>query len=175
MDALRYPIGLYTFPEPVPHDWIKEQLEVLQHFPNQVKQVLKDFSAETLLLRYRPGGWTAKEVIHHCADSHMHAYIRCKCALTEKEPVIKPYDEAAWAALPDGQLLPVEVSVQLLDALHRRWVSCLSALEGEQWQQAYFHPESQRRITLLEVLGNYAWHCRHHLAHLHLCKEKGVK
>jgi hypothetical protein len=173
MDALKYPIGPFIMPSEVSDAWIKEQLTEIKLFPSKIKECLITFSPDELQQRYRPGGWTAKEVVHHCADSHMNAYIRFKCALTESNPVIKPYNETAWANLSDSQRLPPEVSVQLLEALHLRWWTLLEAFSFEDWHKTFMHPETSRNITLLEGLGSYAWHGRHHIAHLKCCKENG--
>ena len=115
---------------------------------------------------YRDGGWTVKQVIHHVADSHLNAYVRCKLALTEDNPTIKPYEEAAWAELSDTKNLPVNVSLTLLHALHARWVEVMKNMSDAEWQRTFFHPEQNRKITLWGMLTTYAWHGKHHVAHI---------
>jgi hypothetical protein len=123
-------------------------------------------SASQLDTPYREGGWTARQVIHHVPESHMNAYIRFKLALTETDPVIKPYDEAAWARLGDIALTPVETSLALLESLHQRWVILMRAMSDEGWRKRYIHPEYGRTQTLEYTLALYAWHCDHHIAHV---------
>jgi hypothetical protein len=114
---------------------------------------------------YREGGWTVRQVVHHVPDSHANSYVRFKLALTEHWPTIKPYDEAAWANLADSRLLPVDVSLSLITALHYRWVSLLESMSEEDCQKGYLHPE-QGRQNLAQVLALYDWHSRHHTAHI---------
>jgi hypothetical protein len=114
---------------------------------------------------YRPGGWTVRQVVHHVPDSHLNAYVRFKLALTENAPTIKPYDEAAWARLPDTASTPIEVSLDLLESLHARWVRLLEAMTDSDFARQFHHPESGT-MRLDTYLSGYAWHCRHHLAHI---------
>ncbi|MBC7423468.1 MAG: putative metal-dependent hydrolase, partial [Ferruginibacter sp.] len=115
---------------------------------------------------YRPDGWNVKQLVHHVADSHMNAYIRFKLALTENNPTIKPYDEAAWANLIDTQQVPINVSLTLLHALHVRWVALIRGMSTEDWNRTVYHPEQKKEITLWDLLGMYSWHGRHHTAHI---------
>jgi hypothetical protein len=115
---------------------------------------------------YRTGGWTVRQVLHHVPDSHINAYTRFKLALTEADPPIKPYQEARWAELSDGRTAPVALSLDLLEALHRRWVLVLDGLAADDWSRSYLHPNQGRRITLDEGLALYAWHGEHHAAHI---------
>jgi hypothetical protein len=121
---------------------------------------------EALQLSYRPGGWTGRQVIHHVADSHMNCYFRYRLALTEDNPTIRPYDEAAWAELPDVAATPITVSLTLLDVLHTRWVMLLHHLSEAQWQRTFYHPGNNTTRTLDQTLALYAWHGQHHLAQL---------
>jgi uncharacterized damage-inducible protein DinB len=123
-------------------------------------------SREQLDTRYRPGGWTVKQVVHHVPDSHLNAYTRFKLALTEDEPTIKPYDEAAWAELPDSQQVPIDVSLTLLESLHGRWVSLLRSMKAADFRRGLRHPEHDRVLTLGQMLALYAWHGRHHVGHI---------
>ena len=120
---------------------------------------------------YRPGGWTVRQVVHHVADSHQNAYVRFRLALTEEEPTIKPYDEKKWAELVDARTLPVDVSLQLIHALHHRWVELLSSLTDAEFTRRFRHPEVGL-MRLDTYLAGYAWHCRHHAAHITGLKER---
>lgn len=123
---------------------------------------LTDVQLET---PYRDGGWTVRQVVHHVADSHMHAYIRVKFALTEESPTIRPYDEAAWAELPDVMVVPPEVSLSLIDGIHARWVACLRGLQDAQFARPFVHPELGAQRLDLSLL-RYDWHGRHHVAQI---------
>jgi len=137
-------------------------------FPSKLQDVAAVLAEEQSLDKpYREGGWTARQVIHHVADSHMNSYIRFCLALTESNPVIKPYDEAAWAELPNAKSGPVEVSLRLIDSLHERWVRLMLEMAPEQFARTFRHPELGER-TLDATVLLYAWHCRHHLGHLEL-------
>lgn len=128
-------------------------------------------SKEQLDTPYREGGWTVRQVVHHVPDSHMNAYVRFKLALTENEPMVKPYDEAAWAELPDGADTPVEVSLAMLDALHQRWVPVLESIDEEGWKRAFRHPVIGV-VKLDANLALYAWHGKHHTAHITSLRER---
>jgi len=127
---------------------------------------IENLDEAQLHIPYRPGGWTIQQVVHHVADSHMNAYIRLKLALTENNPAVKPYDEGAWADLEDTNLVPVNISVTLLHSLHRRMVAVFENMSGTDWQKTFYHPEHKRNIPLWELAVLYAWHSRHHTAHI---------
>jgi hypothetical protein len=168
-DHLRYPIGRPQLPTaPLTPTERAGYLQQLAELPAQLAAAAARLGAERLALAYRPGGWTGQQVIHHIADSHLNAYCRFRLALTEDNPTIRPYDEAAWAALPDVAVTPVAVSLALLDSLHSRWATLLHHLTDEQWQRTFFHPETKRISTLEQTLALYAWHGQHHLGHLNL-------
>lgn len=169
-DLLRYPIGRFDPGKVAPAQGLETSLQEMQALPGQLRQAVQGLSDAQLDTPYRPGGWTLRQVVHHLADSHMNAYIRFKLALTEDNPAIKPYREDAWAGLPDSRLEPVEVSLQLLEALHRRWLVVLRNLSASEWQRSYMHPESGR-TDLAHAAAQYAWHGRHHLAHILTLKE----
>ncbi|HMQ47329.1 MAG TPA: putative metal-dependent hydrolase [Saprospiraceae bacterium] len=164
MDSLRYPIGRFKFdPEKARDVFIPYIIEL----PDQLSALVSEMSEKQLATPYRPEGWTGQQVVHHVADSHMNALIRFKWTLTEELPTIKPYLEAAWAQLPDVQL-PVEISLQLLEALHARWGALLENMSEADWKRKLFHPESKREFTLEQMLQLYAWHGQHHMGHLKL-------
>ncbi|MCB9288941.1 MAG: putative metal-dependent hydrolase [Lewinellaceae bacterium] len=172
LENLRYPTGRFSYQPGYGPEKRREYLESIRSLPAKLRAGLDSLGEAQLDLPYRPGGWTARQVIHHIADSHMNAYIRFKLALTESRPTIKPYDEKAWAELPDTANTPIQVSLALLEALHQRWVVLLEELDTAGLQRSVFHPESQREIKLEEFLALYAWHGEHHLAHLALAGKK---
>lgn len=162
----RYPVG--TFPEALatPTDYDADVREI-GSFPERVKTAVGGLSAKQLSRRYRPGSWTIQQVVHHCADSHATALLRVKRALTEEGPTVQGYDEAATATLPDYGL-PLAPTLQHLDGLHVHFAALLAALTPEQRLRTYFHAEQQRAFTVAEAARVYAWHGRHHLAHVKL-------
>ncbi len=162
---LRYPIGRYRPPEPVTAEDRREWIGEIERAPALLRSAVEGLSGEQLDTPYRPDGWTVRQVVHHLPDSHMNSYVRFRLALTEDEPVIKPYLEDRWATLPDAVSAPIGMSLDLLDSLHRRWVALLNSLTPEQLERAFRHPELGVR-TLEWNLGLYAWHGRHHLAHI---------
>src|SRR6476620_9464894 len=134
--------------------------------PEHLRTAVAGLDDAQLDTPYRPGGWTVRQVVHHVPDSHLNAYTRIKLALTEDEPTIKPYEEARWAELPDARTGPIEISLALLEALHRRWVLLLRELQPADFTRQFRHPEHGRAMSLDEVLALYAWHGRHHVAHI---------
>jgi hypothetical protein len=169
MTDLRYPIGKFQWAVPENDDRAAKDragyIEVLSQLPSQMRAAIHDLRPEQLDTPYRPDGWTVRQVVHHVPDSHMNAYIRFKLALTEEQPAIRPYNEAEWAKLPDSSLTPVEVSLQLLDSLHSRWINLLRAMPASDFERTLYHPE-HGVLTLDRMLAMYAWHSKHHLAHV---------
>lgn len=158
---LRYPIGPFTYEAAYPIDkWIKE----IEELPTLLRAAAGDLDDEQLDTPYRPGGWTVRQVVHHVADSHMNSYTRFKLALTEDTPTIKPYMEEKWAELPDSQL-PVGISLTLLEALHTRWVHVLRSLHTTDLEKAFYHPDTGA-TKLKTAIALYAWHGKHHTAHI---------
>ncbi|HWN17341.1 MAG TPA: bacillithiol transferase BstA [Gemmatimonadales bacterium] len=166
MDDLRYPIGPFRYTgngSPAQRDqWLSE----IAAAPANLRAAVAGLSPLQLDTPYRPEGWTVRQVVHHLPDSHLNAYTRIKLALTEEEPTIKPYEEARWAELPDARTGPVEPSLALLDFLHQRWLLLLRNLGPADFARRYRHPEHGRMFELGEVLALYAWHGRHHVAHI---------
>jgi hypothetical protein len=164
MENLKYPIGKFQYEGAITAEqrdiWIKEIAEA----PQKLRLAVQGLSDSQLDTPYRPDGWTVRQVVHHVADSHMNSYIRFKLALTEDLPTIKPYDEAKWAKLSDSVYLPVEISLQLLDVLHLRWVDVLRSTTVEAFNRSFIHPESGE-TPLAKNLGIYAWNGNHHIAH----------
>ena len=161
-EQLRYPIGRYEAPERYQPELQTEWIASIEALPKWLDYCIENLDEQQLDTPYRPGGWTINQVIHHIADSHMNAYIRLKLALTEDSPVIKPYDEKLWAELPDSELVPVNISITLLHALHRRLGTLLRNMQPSDWERTYYHPEHERYVPLWELADLYAWHGRHH-------------
>jgi hypothetical protein len=156
--------------EPGP-DQRGEWLGEIEATPARLRAAVEGLTEAQLETPYRPGGWTVRQVVHHFADSHLNAYIRFRLALTEKAPTIKPYDQELWAQLPDARTAPVEISLKLLETLHARWVMLLKTLKPEDFARALMHPELGR-VTLEKYLAMYAWHGRHHVAHINGLRER---
>ena len=165
MSDLRYPIGKFAHEEPVTNEQRQAQILEITQAPSKLRQAISGLSDTQLDTPYRPQGWTVRQVVHHIPDSHMNSYMRFKLALTEEEPTIKPYAEDRWAELPDTKATPPEVSLTLLENLHERWVSLLVSLTLGQWKRAFRHPDLGS-MTLEKALALYAWHGRHHVAHI---------
>lgn len=165
MTDFSYPIGTFTYDTDVTPGrrtaWIRQIAEA----PTAVRGAVSGLSHELLDRPYRPGGWSVRQLVHHVADSHLNAYIRFKWTLSEENPTIKAYDQDGWAALADSQQTPVEVSLDILDAVHRRWVLLMESLKEEDWARPLQHPENGP-MTLDRLLQLYAWHGRHHTAHV---------
>ncbi len=171
MEDLRYPIGRYA-PQPFSQKQLEQWLIDIRYLPGHLENAVLNLDEQQLDTAYRPGGWTIRQVVHHVADSHMNAYTRFKLGLTENNPVIKPYDEVAWANLPDTKEVPINVSLTLLHALHNRWLGLLQHIETAGWDRTVQHPEHNRQMSLWFLLGLYAWHGRHHTAHITSLRER---
>ena len=165
LTQLQYPIGKYIAPSDIDQAFIESSIADIASFPRRLADVVADLSEHQLDTPYRPGGWTVRQVVHHCADSHMNSWIRFKLALTEDKPVIRPYFEDRWADLPDTKLMNIEPALLLLTALHEKWVFLLRSLNRSDLERTYVHPEQGKEYRLDVVIGLYAWHCNHHLAH----------
>ena len=165
----RYPVGRFDPADTTPLGEIVEQIAA---FPAKLREAVAGLTERQLETRYRDGGWTARQVVHHLADSHLHSAARFRLALTENRPTIKPYDEKKWAELPDAAGAPVEMSLRLIEGLHARWAALLRTLTPEEWKRTFVHPE-RGEMDLERTARLYAWHCRHHLAHIGIAAEKG--
>jgi len=161
---LRYPVGRFVLPDSTTSEERRAWIQELARAPRDLRAAVSGLSEEQLDTPYRPGGWTVRRVVHHVPESHMNAFIRFKLALTEDQPTIKPYDEARWAMLADNAL-PVTPSLDLLEALHLRWVHLLESMSDADFQRRFLHPESGP-WRLDQYLSQYAWHGRHHIAHI---------
>jgi uncharacterized damage-inducible protein DinB len=160
----RYPIGKFERPERISVEERLNAIAAIAELPEQLRNAADGLDSAQLNTPYREGGWTVRQLVHHIADSHMNAFIRVRLALTEDWPTIKPYDEQAWATLHDSAA-PIEWSLELIESLHARWVMMLQSLTDEQWQRGYRHPENGPQ-TVEDATLMYAWHSRHHVAHI---------
>lgn len=166
MSDLSYPLGRWTRPRVLDEAACAEWTDTIARLPSELRVAVDALSDEQLDTRYRPDGWTVRQVVHHVADSHMNSYVRFRLAMTEDEPTIRPYDEAAWAELSDARSAAVGPSLDLIEALHERWVRLLRSFTPSDLQRRFLHPEMDEPIRLDETLSLYAWHGRHHVAHV---------
>ena len=171
MTNLQYPIGKYI-EQPYSESKRKEWLLDIQTLPLQMEYAVLNLDQAQLNTPYREGGWTVQQLVHHVADSHMNAYIRFKLGLTENNPAIKPYDQAKWAEMEDTKNIPIQISLTLLHALHARWYEVLTHISEVQFQRTVLHPEYKKTMSLWYLLGMYAWHSRHHLAHITTLRDR---
>jgi hypothetical protein len=172
LDQQRYPVGrLPRHKGPLDPAARAALIRILSETPATLRALVAGLTEPELDTPYRTGGWTIRQVVHHLPDSHMNAYVRMKLAVTESAPAIKTYEEARWAELPEARSAPVSISLDLLDALHRRWTAFLTALPEGEFQKTFAHPE-WGLVTVDEALGMYGWHCRHHTAHVRLGIER---
>ena len=174
--VLRYPIGKETDDSFYSSEYSEQTKTVLLNnirmLPAMLEHAVQNLDKLQLETPYRQGGWSVHQLVHHVADSHMNAVVRFKLALTEDNPTVKPYNEAAWAELPDVKNLPINISLTLLHALHARWYQLMYDMNEEQWQRTIYHPERKRTLTLWELLKSYSWHSRHHTAHITKLRER---
>lgn len=165
----RYPVGKFDPEDATP---LPDAIETIAALPRELQKAVARLTMKQVDTPYRDEGWTARQVVHHLADSHLNCYVRFRLALTEPAPTIKPYDEKAWANLPDAKRGPLDMSVLLVEGLHARWVALMRSMSAEDFQRTYVHPE-RGELTLERTVRLYAWHCRHHLAHIALCEARG--
>ncbi len=168
---LRYPIGKFERPESVSDDQRRQFIDQIAKAPMHLAAAVAGLTAAQLDTPYRPGGWMVGQLVHHIADSHINAYVRFRLALTEDEPVVKTYEESRWAELADAKTAPIEPSLALLDNLHKRWVLLLRSLAPADWSRKFRHPELGA-MSLDQNLALYAWHGRHHVAHIASLRER---
>ncbi len=166
LEKLKYPIGQPIIPNLITQDVLLNWILIIEKFPLKLEALTKDLSEKQLDTVYRENGWTIRQVIHHCYDSHHNSYTRFKWALTENKPIIKAYFEERWAALFDTKSAPIELSINGLKALHAKWVYLLKGLSNEELNKVFIHPSGSEEVSLQENIGIYAWHCKHHFAHI---------
>ena len=163
---LQYPIGQFDCPSQISHSNVKDWISILEYFPQRLESLVINLSDKQLDTRYREGGWTVRQVIHHLADSHHHSYIRFKWALTEDKPTIKFYYEQDWAELADAKYAPIALSLEHLKAVHAKLVYLLRSLSEVDLNKSFIHPEHNEEVVLKRNVGIYAWHSNHHYAHI---------
>lgn len=166
LQKLKYPIGQFDCPSNISKQHIESWISILEHFPNRLENLVKNLSDKQLDTRYRPEGWTVRQVVHHLSDSHHHSYSRFKWALTEDNPIIKAYYEERWAELVDSKTAPIDMSLFHLRAVHDKLVYLLKALNEDDLSKYFIHPDTNSKVLLSYNIGNYAWHSNHHYAHI---------
>lgn len=162
----RFPVGAFAAPTEFDPALVAGHIRELAALPERMRAAVAGLADEQLDTPYRDGGWTVRQVVHHVADSHMHAYLRVKHALTEESPTIKGYEEGDWAELPDARELPPAPSLAILEGVHQRWVTLLETLDPTEWERTFFHAQYQVVWPIWRHLALYAWHSRHHVAHI---------
>jgi hypothetical protein len=170
-EALRYPTGKFTPKESYTRLELSQCIERIESLPARLESFIQGFSSKDFDATYRPGGWSARQVLHHISDSHLNAYVRLKWTLTESSPIIKAYDENLWAETPEVALEPT-ISLTLLKALHIKWVALLKLLSDTDLQKEYIHPETGKPVRIERMIALYAWHGDHHLGHLKIIAAK---
>jgi len=171
LEKLKYPIGRYQVEDNISKTSIDNWIKEIESLPQRLTDAVKGLKPDQLQTPYRPDGWTVQQVVHHIADSHMNAYIRFKLTLTENKPIVKPYDEKLWAELPDSNMVDINVSLDLIKALHKRWTTLLKQLTATELEKEFLHPESGMK-KLNETICHYAWHGNHHLAQITSLKQR---
>ena len=171
-DSIRFPIGHYTFPGDFSDAEVTALIDRFSETPTLLRKAVEGLDDAALDTRYREGGWTLRQVVHHIADSHMNGYIRFRWTLSEGHPTIKPYEQDGWAALSDAMNAPIESSLMLYEGMVGRWVALMRNMTHEQWRQTYHHPQDDRDYSLLYALGLYEWHSHHHIAHITSARER---
>jgi DinB superfamily len=171
MEDLSFPIGKYI-EQPFSETQLKEWLLDIEVLPKALEYAITNLDAAQLEVPYRSEGWNSRQVVHHVADSHMNAFIRFKLGLTEDNPTIKPYDQDAWVLLRDVENIPINVSLTLLHAIHTRMHEVLKNIKVDEWNRTVIHPERGRQMSLWYLLGSYAWHGKHHTAHINKLRER---
>lgn len=166
LEQLKYPIGKFQKPELITSDILAKWISEISTFPKRLTEEVNQLTDKQLDTHYRPDGWTIRQVVHHCADSHMNSLTRFKLALTEDQPTIKPYFEERWAELSDTKNMAIEPSLKMIEGIHKRWSVLLNNLTDDQLGRTFIHPSDGKIYRVDENMGFYAWHCNHHLAHI---------
>lgn len=170
-ELLRYPIGKFAPKEHYTADEVRQSIDQIEKLPPEIEKIARSLTIKQLDTPYRDGGWTARQVIHHVADSHLNAYVRTKWILTEETPMIKAYNEKAWAETPEVRLDP-GISIELLKALHAKWVALLKRVDPAACEKEMIHPETKKHMRLDRLIAMYSWHGEHHLGHLKIVAAK---
>lgn len=166
LEKLKYPIGKFITPTEYSSEYISNKIQEIESFPERLKKEIIHLTDQQLDTPYRPNGWTVRQVIHHCAESHMNCFIRIKWALTENNPLIKAYDEVLWSELSDNLKMPISPSLHLLEGLHTRLAFIMRNLSQADLEKSFIHPENNSEYRIKQIISTYAWHGNHHLAHI---------
>lgn len=172
LEKLKFPIGKFDKPTAITNQVLAQWIDDISTFPGRLTKEVVNLTDEQLDTQYRPNGWTLRQVVHHCADSHMNSLTRLKLALTEDQPIIKPYFEERWAELADSKNLPIGPSLKMIEGIHERWTVLLNHLSESDYSKLFIHPEHGKEFRIDENIGVYAWHCNHHLAHITETKKR---
>jgi hypothetical protein len=172
LESIRFPIGRFKIQENISEETINQCIRDIEALPNLLRLSVEKLNDTQLDTPYRTEGWTLRQVVHHVADSHVNSYVRFKWALTEEAPTIKVYDEKEWAELEEAKTAPVEISLDLLESLHKRWVIMLKNLRKEDLKRTFIHPKSGFAYALEMAITLYAWHGKHHVGHIQSLKER---
>ncbi len=172
LEQLKYPIGKFQKPTTITKDLLQQWIYDISTFPERLKKEVNHLTDVQLDTQYRPEGWTIRQVVNHCADSHMNALARLKLALTEEQPTIKPYIESKWAELADSKNMPIAPALLMIEGIHERWAVVLNNLKEDDFARTFVHPEHGKVFRLDENTSLYAWHCNHHLAHITETKKR---
>lgn len=165
-DTQKYPIGKFNPPAEISEKQLKEAVEILRLFPEQLRLLVHSLNEKELEKTYRPESWTIRQLVHHIADSHNHAYIRFRWALTEENPTIKAYDEKAWSEMYDNKTAPIAWSITHIEAIHHKMVTIMKAMDEKQWEKTYVHDITKEQKSLKTIALMYAWHSMHHFSHI---------
>ncbi|WJS95297.1 putative metal-dependent hydrolase [Flavobacterium johnsoniae] len=171
LEKLKYPIGKFIAPDDYSTEYLSTKIQEIETFPNRLEKEVIHLTDEQLDTPYRPDGWTVRQVIHHCAESHMNCYIRIKWALTENNPVIKAYDEVLWSEIHDNLTMPIKPTLDLLNGLHFRLDYIMKNLSESDLEKTFVHPSDNSENKIKKIIGTYAWHGNHHLAHITTLKK----
>jgi hypothetical protein len=172
IEKLKFQIGKFEKPTIITKDLLNKWISEISTFPERLLKEVLNLTGEQLDTPYRPEGWTIRQVVHHCADSHMNSFICLKLTLTEEQPTIKPYYEERWAELTDTKNMSIKSSLKMIEGIHERWVVLLNSLTDRQLGREFIHPEHGKTFRVDENIGAYAWHCKHHLAHITEAKKR---
>ena len=172
LEQLKFPIGKFEKPTTITKDDLLNWISEISTFPSRLKNEVNHLTNQQLDTKYRPEGWTIRQVVHHCADSHMNSLMRLKVTLTEDQPTVKPYYEERWAELADSKNMPIEPSLKMIEGIHERWTVLLNNLSESDYSKIFIHPEHGKAFRIDENIGMYAWHCNHHLAHITETKKR---
>jgi len=174
MQKLQYPIGKFIAPTEFSDNQLSAFIDTIESFPEKIKAITINLSDTALNTTYRPDGWTIRQVVHHCADSHINSIIRLKLALTEEKPIAKAYKESDWANLSDSINFNINSSIKIIEGVHERWVAILKSMHSDDYNKTFIHPSSGKEVTLYTHTAIYAWHCEHHLAHINLALKSAL-